>query len=373
VTARGRGSTRAGRGALQPLGSYDATGAQAGGWGEQAGLVVHFHGEDGRDKLLEVHRLPLPGWHEGVAAALAARVGPTGRRRTRASVASVWGTWARLMRFLAALPNSPLAPGELRAAHLEEFRRRRAASSSDGSAWKELREVFALLRTAPLRRLLPPEVVEYAGQRIRDDVLEPRPGYSDREFRSLLQAARSDAAAIRDRIRAGERRLAEHLQDPLSRPEREHGQLLAAMAGTGEVPTPPGAGGMTSAVRRDLAGELFLTILDLVPLLVLLAAASGRNIETIKELPIEHRLIEDRVVELRVVKRRRGPQHWWETVTWEIGPPERQLHTPGGLYLLAHRLTERSRGFTGCAAIPRLPSGPRRWSAKRWSTRNGPR
>ncbi|NGY65083.1 hypothetical protein G7043_39840 [Lentzea sp. NEAU-D13] len=32
-------------------------------------------------------------------------------------------------------------------------------------------------------------------------------------------------------------------------------------------------------------------------------------------------------------------------MTWEIGPPHRALHTPGGLYLMLHRLMARSRVF----------------------------
>ena len=59
-------------------------------------------------------------------------------------------------------------------------------------------------------------------------------------------------------------------------------------------------------------------------------AVTGRNLETIKELPAEHRVMEGRAVELRVVKRRRGPRLWHATVSWEIGDPGRELHTPGG-------------------------------------------
>ena len=125
------------------------------------------------------------------------------------------------------------------------------------------------------------------------------------------------------------------------------------MTRTGEVPALPAPTRLALVRRREVAGDLYLTTRDIAALLVLLVAVTGRNIETIKELPAAHRLLEGRAVELRIVKRRRGPQCWWETVTWEIGEPERQLHTPGGLYLLAHRLTARSREFNG---------SPRLWS-----------
>jgi hypothetical protein len=97
--------------------------------------------------------------------------------------------------------------------------------------------------------------------------------------------------------------------------------------------------------RSELARPLFLTLADLTPLLVLLVGITGCNVETIKELPAEHRVLEGRAVQLRILKRRRGQRRWLETVTWEIGPPNRELHTPGGLYLLLHRLTAPGRGF----------------------------
>ncbi|ASR39968.1 hypothetical protein BAY61_32315 (plasmid) [Prauserella marina] len=96
-----------------------------------------------------------------------------------------------------------------------------------------------------------------------------------------------------------------------------------------------------------LARELFLTIPDMPALLALFVAVANRNVETIKELPVAHRILEERAVELRVVKRRRGQKRWYETVSWEIGKPGRELHTPGGLYLLALELTARSRAFSG--------------------------
>jgi hypothetical protein len=48
-----------------------------------------------------------------------------------------------------------------------------------------------------------------------------------------------------------------------------------------------------------------------------------------------------------LVKRRQGQSRWFDTVAWEIGAPERALHTPGGLYLLLLTLSRRSRGFCG--------------------------
>lgn len=57
------------------------------------------------------------------------------------------------------------------------------------------------------------------------------------------------------------------------------------------------------APRHRLAEQMFVTRKDLVPMLVLLVATTGRNIEAIKELPAEHRILQDRAVELVVWER----------------------------------------------------------------------
>ena len=126
---------------------------------------------------------------------------------------------------------------------------------------------------------------------------------------------------------------------------------LAGMARTGIVPGRLRGGGWPHGNLPDRAGrvsaaqQLFLTEEDLVPLLVLAVALTGRNPETVKELPAEHRVLEDRAVAVSIIKRRRGKALARQTVHWEIGPPSRQLHTPGGFYLLVHELTRRSRCF----------------------------
>ncbi len=126
---------------------------------------------------------------------------------------------------------------------------------------------------------------------------------------------------------------------------------LAEMAETGLVPCPDGVLTEVLHWRVETAERLFLTIRDVVPLLVLGVVLTGRNVETLKELPAQHRLLEDKAVEVTVVKRRRGAGHWHDQATWEIGPPSRRLHTPGGFYLLLWRLTAPSRAFSGSMTI----------------------
>ena len=343
----GRGDTRAGRPARLPQGPYTPSPAiERPG---SSGLVVVFHGEDGRSARFRVDDLPLPGWHEPLAVAWESRIGSAGRLRTLASVRSSWDVLGRFMRFLDAVPQPPADPRALTVAHVEGFlaaRRDRLAAANIGTEWRALARI---MRLSPLREMIPVPTLEAAARRwTAGRSGRSKPGYSDRELARLLTAARRDVAAVRDRMDAAEQLLT-RAPDLMS----EEARLFAEIAETGAVPAADVdvAPLSTMRPRRQRAGQLFVIWPDVTPLLVLLVAVTGRNIETIKELPAEHRIIEDRAVELRVTKRRRGAQRWTETVTWEIGPPRRELHTPGGLYLLLHRLCARGRRFSGSERI----------------------
>ena len=163
-------------------------------------------------------------------------------------------------------------------------------------------------------------------------------------------AARNDVAVIRDRIDANDRLVAAWTagSTEVDDDEAQLAAALSTMATTGVVPL---ANDHKLPERTQLAQRLYVTAADREALLILLVALTGRNAEVLKELPHEHRVIEDRAVEVQVIKRRHGAQRWHDTVTWEIGPPHRELHTPGGLYLLLHRLMARSRTISGAESI----------------------
>jgi hypothetical protein len=359
VSRRGRGSTGPGRAAALPGGDYERHGPAS---QLPRGVVVFFHGDDDRRRIFEFSRLPLPGWHEALAAAFAERTGPGGGLRTASAAGTGWGALGRLVRFLAALPDPPARPGQLTREQLQAFHDQRARTAPL-TALRDLAEARMLLTRPALREQVPAQVLDHLQRRLpaprpAPDAGAPQPGsdtrlttgYSDGELARLLAALRSDAAAIRDRIRDGENLLRRQQADRLALTEDDQiaGGMLQQMAATGQVPAPPGARPAAfSAGRQQLAGQLFVTLRDLPPLMLLAAALSERNGETIKELPARHRLLEDRAVELVIVKRRRGARRWFETVTWEIGPPGRELHTPGGFYLLMLELTARSRQRCG--------------------------
>ena len=352
MSRHGRGSTGPGRRAASPAPGYEPPAAVRDL--DDGRRVVAFHGDDGRRGQFDVSALPLPGWHPALAAAVADRTGPGGGLRTLAAATAGWGSLGRLVRFLGTLPHPPVTPDQLTPAHLEDFYAHRVRTAPT-AALRELAEARILFTSSALRDLVAVEVLDHVQRRLpapRDGeaaagtgTKRVTTGFSDGELARLMAALRADTARIRDRIRAGEDLLRRYRDDAsaLSEQDRQTGRLLDEMATTGRVPMPPGTRNPVTPERHELARKLFLTLKDLSPLMMLAAALSERNGETIKELPVRHRVLEDRAVELVIVKRRRGARRWFETVTWEIGAPGRELHTPGGCYLLLLELTARSR------------------------------
>jgi hypothetical protein len=314
-------------------------------------LVITFSGEDGRSAVFSMAGLPLPLWHSTLCEAFTRRVGPAGSRRTQASARTTWSTMCRFIRFLDELPEPPATPRQLTAIQLDAYLRGRIRALRGRWGFSDFLELRRLLQEPPLQDLLSPSVVNYLDQRTVNQRHPSLTGYSDGEFSRLVGAARQDVATIRSRIDAGERLLAAWSTNPASVGDSEASlaETLAAMAETGVVPRLAGLNERSH--RTELAQRLFVTQTDREPLLVLLVAVTGRNAESLKELPHEHRVIDGKAVEVQLIKRRHGPQRWHDTVTWEIGPPHRELHTPGGVYLLLHRLMARSRGFSASESI----------------------
>jgi hypothetical protein len=327
---------------------------------DQAGLCVVFTGEDNRSVRFSFAALPLPGLHHDLAHAFARRVGPTGALRTESSATATWAALGRLVRFLAGLARPPQDLTQLRASHLARLRLHRLASVDESWVMTEIHAVRLVLEQVRPAERLSPDVLDYLTQRGHLTGRHDRrrgggvPGYSEREFTAIMRAARSDAAAIRTRIRDGEAllALAQTQPDQVPAADRDWAQELTMMARDGAVPDVLLLNGIPDyAARWRLAGQLFLLSADLSPLLVLAVGLSGRNGETVKELPAEHRTIEDQAVAVNLTKRRRGKANSRQTVHWEIGADSRQLHTPGGFYLLLHALTARGRALSGSTSV----------------------
>jgi hypothetical protein len=327
---------------------------------ESDAVSVVFHGEDDRQAVFVFSRFPCPGLHRELAAVFAARTGPTGGLRTRASADNSFTVILRFLTFLDGLPGpTPMGLRQLRAGHVERFGQHRAKTVAVRGVVREVAELCRLLKHAPAGTLGEDlvELVHRPGHLLGGDRGQMgRPGYSDREFTAVMTAARADVAAIRDRIDAGERLLAAWRDTPDRVPAVDRGlaEALEEMDRDGRVRhiRRPDRNAPDVAARLEVARHLFLTSADLTPLIVLGVGLSGRNGETVKELPAAHRVLDGRAVAVTLIKRRRGKGSGLETVHWDTGgSTSRALHTAGGFYLLAHRLTARGRRFSGMGRL----------------------
>lgn len=325
---------------------------------EGGGPVVRFVGEDGRTWTFRFGELPLPGLHLDLAHALGARIGPGGGRRTQRAATMHWQSIKQFVILLAALPVPPGRVEELRVRHLERYLMARRETCEEKSARRSLQDLLLLLRAVPGQDRMDSKVTDYLVRRGHgvDVQQSSRQGYSDRELAAIMAAARSDVVAVRDRLAAGEALLARYLSDPASLPEdeREQGLRLAAMARTGRVQVDYGGLplGEFAAVRYGQARQLFVLDGDLAPLMIYAAGLTGRNPETLKELPAEHRLLEGRAVAITLTKRRRGKANSRTSVHWSVDEdPARELRALGSYYLLLHRIMARSRAFSGTSTV----------------------
>jgi hypothetical protein len=341
-----RGRTGVGRTSKAPHARYIPPSAAS---GVPIGLTIHFQGEDNRERKFDVSKCASPGWHDPLAAVLATRMGPAGTWRTLASARAIWDIVRIFMSFLEDSTKATV-PERLCAKDVEDFLAWRRSVTQEATATSQLRYVAAILRTSPLRERISIEAMAELTRRRPSPHRPGKPSYSAYELRCITRIARRDVSRIRNRLEAGERLLAASPASDTDNGGVGEWNSLAALAATGVVPDRVGAITVSSQ-RTAEARRLFLTWPDMTSLLALFVVVSGRNVETIKELPVEHRILNGRAVELRLTKRRRGRQRWHETVTWEIGSPTRQLFTPGGLYLLVHQLCARGRAFSKAETI----------------------
>ncbi|MEU9341820.1 hypothetical protein AB0D74_11435 [Streptomyces sp. NPDC048278] len=361
--------TAPGRGTVQPDDIYEPppmVEAPADG-----AIVVHFTGKDHRTAEFSFEGLPLPELHEDLARAFAARFGKN-QLNTVASANGQWTVILRLVRFLGTLPCPPRSLSRLTGAQLKRYRMHVQAGMNDRSLFEHFKLVHSLLRKIPADQLRP-EVLDAIWQveRVDQRRVRSKPGYDDATFHKIVTAARSSVVDIYQRIREGERLVARIESDPaqLTGEELARGAELAEIARTGRVPHVPqisdnwrSANLPDNAARVRTARQLFLHHDDIIPLVVFGVAVTGRNAETIKELPVEHRLLDGQAVALEIVKRRRGADRWFEEVTWDIGRPSDRLKSAGGYYLFCERLARRGRQFSRSPLI---------WSVWTNGTKNG--
>jgi len=158
MNRQGRGSTGPGRPSAAPghrYGQPEPVRELADGR-----LLVAFHGDHDRRRVLDVSRLPLPGWHQSLAAAAAGRTGPGGGLRAFSAATTGWGALSRLVRFLGSLPQPPACPGRLTSGHLEAFYGHRARTTP-AAALRDMSEARLLFALPALRGKVSAEVLDH--------------------------------------------------------------------------------------------------------------------------------------------------------------------------------------------------------------------
>jgi hypothetical protein len=350
-----------------------------------SGLEVTVVGEDRRRRTFAFKTFPMPGWHQPLADAFARCTGTSGTLRTPESAAGVFWSCRCFLVALDSMSDSPVTPAELTVDHLEYYWRQRRPTVSQRGLVHEILAVGRVLGEMPAG-MIAEDVDEWLHRRRSKGQTPAVPGYSDREFEAIMAAARSEVAAIRSRLQRGQRLLTRYEREPdtLSTEERPLAKVLADIAATGEIPViAHDSKAWDNHPMMTLARQLFVTGFDLGPLLTLGVGISGRNLETLKDLTVEHDVLEDRAVRVELIKRRRGPARMFETVHWEIGTPSQQLRRPGGYYLLLEQMMQLGRSFSGTPSLwsvwdpPDGHHGPfdvalhlKDWHMQRWKQRH---
>lgn len=173
-----------------------------------------------------------------------------------------------------------------------------------------------------------------------------------------------DVRAIVARVREGRELLAAWRNgDDLSDANARLAAALHEMDETGAVHAPAG---QEDSLRNklDVARRLGLTYSDLTPLMVLMVSTSGRNSESIKELPLEHRIRSDGLVAIAVVKRRGSQTEQENLDLWQVGTGSRELLRTGSLYQAVLDLTQLTRRHSGSDRLFTVWTNPHRKSAR---------
>lgn len=317
------------------------------------GPVVRFRPAVGRERTYDFAPLPCPPLHAPMAAALEARLAPAiGGVLTLASADGYFGTIRRFLAFLS-MQDKPLSClADVEPGHLYTYRGLEGATRSAAGIARELAQLCRLLQDAPYGSLHPKvwDLVK-APRKVTGPMPPQTPVqmYSEREYAALLQTARTDAARIIARLTASEQLLAAFRAAPerLGEEELATARLLEVMDRTGRIPH------VESQRKQDTARLLFLTLADAAPLFVLSLALGRLRVTEAADLPAQH-VVGNGHVGVRLAQRKVGPVQ----CRWEIrGEGHDPLESAGDFYLLLHRLTERSRRFSGTPHLWNLWTG----------------
>lgn len=164
------------------------------------GCVVRVVAErDGRTKDFDFASLPLNrDLQVALAHAFHTHTGPSGRLKALGSANSLWVHLNAFARILAALPNPPQGPADLKPSHLDEYLMRRASLAGVQS---EVSQLMTLLAQADGRS---PALAARCAQghpNRRASGGNSRDSYTPDEERRIVEAARHTVRNAAERIR----------------------------------------------------------------------------------------------------------------------------------------------------------------------------
>lgn len=302
------------------------------------------------------------------ARCLEQAVGPLGACKSKSAATKSFYALRRFASVLADSDPPPATAGELAPHHFAALKLR-----SSPTGLKELATVKKLLRLDPEAAFSAEFLGALAKATGSAHADGPRDSYTDRELAAILNAARSEIRAARDRIRRAEKLLSRWRAGAVDEasPEWLRGQVLDHIAAHGHTPRRTQANGrvVSDGWLLQRAGfatvpaamsQLFLTSWDAAAFLVLLACLTGQNKDTIGRSRAVHHRTDDGAtaasgaVLVDLQKPRRGKYKSEMTVpladvpewlgvsgkTYEQG---KELLSPLGTYLLAVELGQRGR------------------------------
>ncbi len=333
--------------------------------------VVRFVAErGGRPIDFDFTRLPVSDeLRVSFARAFEAHTGPEGRVKAAGSARNTFALLLRFCEVLAGRARPPRSAADLSPSHLDEFLMRRSGLASSGMDVGVLRSLLVEVEG------LTPTFTARCAQRVpvRRNSFTAHASYSKTEEARILRAARDTARGAAVRIRTNLDLLArwrdndtELVGDPV---RAEYCELLDHVERAGDVYALPGEQGLRRVARHGGAlavnTAVHLDWREVAAFTVLLVRLTGQNGSTIYNAPAAHHRPDGYTgpiasAQVDLVKPRRGRRAhmtsaftdlpvWADTGARADGTVSAfdELHTPFGVYTLAHELTSSARRILG--------------------------
>lgn len=306
-------------------------------------VVVRHLGEDGRaEASYDFGTLPIaPLLQRQLAEIFAARCGSSGTWRSVPTSQEAWVIVRAFAEFLLVQPRPPEAIEEIGP---EIWAAWRLSRGSNSTGERQIRKLAGLLRSHPG---LPAETVTLTHKRVAKQAAK-EVAYSDAEFDQIKASVARVFRTALHRIRGNLQHLERWREGKFTRGTSDWlvGEALDYLMRTGDVPTYTSTDGRIRLTSRyhlalrenggkgaDSLSRLFLDSREALALQVLLIATYGWNATSVDELTVPTASPDlgrdaQTIYRVELIKRRRGPQHHFETrnlTDWGPGSPGRLL------------------------------------------------